>query len=68
MTTIPSRLDIVVFTTAAASFPLAFTVSTTAEEMVVGKHMVIMNPSNRSAEMLVTALSEVTIANPMSGW
>ena len=64
---IPSKLATAVFTTAAASFPDEFTVNTTAEEIVVGRHNVINNPSNRYGDNEVIAFKIDVSAIPTHG-
>ena len=67
VSTIPNKFATAVLITAAASFPLLFTVSTTADEMVVGRQHKISNPSNKYVDNEVTALRNDEIAMPNSG-
>lgn len=64
---IPNKLATAVFTTAAASFPDEFTVNTTADDIVVGRHSVINNPSNKYGDNEVIAFKIDTNAIPMHG-
>ena len=64
---IPNKLATAVFTTAAASFPDEFTVNTTADEIVVGKHNVISNPSNKYGDNDVMAFKIDVNAIPTHG-
>lgn len=64
---IPSTFAMVQLTMAAASFPLLHTVSTTADEMVVGKHNAMISPSNNFGDRLVVDLSALATAAPNRG-
>ena len=64
---IPNKFATAVFTTAAASFPDEFTVNTTADEIVVGRHNVINNPSNKYGDNVVIAFKIDVNAIPMHG-
>ena len=62
---IPNKLATAVLTTAAASFPDEFTVNTTADDIVVGRHNVINNPSNKYGDNVVIAFKIDVNAIPM---